>query len=551
MQSDWKVMLNLESVINKKSRTIVHAGIISLLTVLIYLNSLQNGFSFDDFQFVVNNPAVHGFSVKHLYSLFTSVPNGMEFLPVKDLTYCADTAIAGINPAVMHVSNLVWYLLASITFYLFLSKLVVWWEIRGENLAFIGTLLFVAHPMHVASVASICQRKDLVSGFLLFISLNLYLSFRMRGGKHLYILSILAFILTIFSKATVMTIPLFILAVDWFSPSGKRITAVRSLLFSLPFFFIVAAFIRIESAFLQQTGVLSQLFSSTVPLPTRLATAAMAVFYYFKMMIVPYPMLLFHDFGFAKKVIAPLPIFAGLGCALLAAVSAALRQRSPFIGTGLVLVLVTLIPVSGLVPSNTLIAERYLFLPLAGFTMIIGGLIQWMLQKGGKIRLVGAGTLVLLLTAYSVMTVKRNPDWRDNLTLLHANARDLPGNPGVYYQLGSEYFAQGKEGPAFENLARAKELNPFYEIHYAVYQAIVSYQQGDTAKAKTILDASQHKFKYYVAEVNYLYGKIRQTAGDLESAAIYYRNAAKSPMPLGIVKPEDIADALASLDKGK
>lgn len=544
-------MLNLESIDNNPYRTVIHAGIIGLLSVVIYLNSLQNGFSVDDFNMVVNNPAVHGFSAKNLYSLFTSVPNRLEFLPVKDLTYCADTAIAGISPAAMHLSNIAWYILASISFYFFLSRLVAWWDIKGDNLAFISAILFVAHPMHVASVASICQRKDLVSGFLLFISLNLYLSFRMRGRNHLYILSIIAYILTIFSKATVMTIPLFILSVEWFSPSGKRVSAVRSLLLSVPFFLISAVFIMIESRFLHQTGVLSQLFSSTVSMPTRLATAVMAVFYYFKLMIVPYPMLLIHDFGFVKNVFAPLPIIAGFGVVVLVAVSAALRQRAPIIGTGLLLILVTLIPVSGLIPSNTLIAERYLFLPLAGFAMIIGASVQWMLQKGGRSRLVGIMVLMLLVTGYSILTIKRNPDWRDNLTLLLANARDLPGKPGIYYQVGSEYFALGKEEAAFEYLAKAKQLNPFYEIHYAVFLAISSYQKGDIAKAKAILDGTQHKFKYYVAEVNYLYGKIRQSTGDIENAALFYRNAANSAMPLGIVKRQDIVNAQASLGKGR
>jgi tetratricopeptide (TPR) repeat protein len=414
----------------------------------------------------------------------------------------------------------------------------------------VAGLLFVAHPMHVASVASVCQRKDLVSGFLLFTTLIVYLCYRQSDRKFYYAVALLLFVMTLLSKATVMTIPLFILSLEWFAPPERKLPLWQRFLPIIPYVLAVALFIKVESIFLLQTGVLSQLYSSTVSPAIRLATALQALFYYLKLLLWPYPMLMLHDFSFARQAFSPMIMLAGIGNAMLIAVTWWLRRRAPLVSLGSILLLVTLLPVIGLVPSNTLIAERYLFLPLAGFSLMVAACWQALNDKGSVTRQAALYALIAVLLGYGALTIKRNYDWKDNLTLLLANARDLPGKSGVYYQIGAEYFARGEMGNALEYLRKAKALNAFYEIHYAVYSAIMAYQAGNLQQAGVVLDSMRHPFKLQVAEVNYLYGKIRQSAGDLTNAALYYRNAEKSTIPLGLIKPADIAAALTSLGSG-
>jgi hypothetical protein len=539
----------MKAVFPECRQSIKHLAMLTLLAGLLYLNALPNGFSFDDFQFVVNNQAVHGFSLQNLQALFTSVPNHIEYLPVKDLTYCLDVAIFGVKPLALRLSNLIWYALACCSFYLFLCRLLVWCRIEAPALPLVAGLLFVAHPMHVASVASICQRKDLVSGFLLFTTLICYLAYRQSGRKHYYAVASLLFVMTLLSKATVMTIPLFILALEWFAPPERRLPLWQRFLPVVPLMVVVAVFIKVESFFLLQTGVLSQLYSSTVSPAIRVATALQAVFYYLKLLVWPYPMLMIHDFGFVKQALSPMIMLAGIGNAILIAGIWWLRHRAPLLSIGGIWLLVTLLPVIGLIPSNTLIAERYLFLPLAGFSLMFAACWQFLTEKGYITKRMALAALVAIILVFSALTIKRNYDWKDNLTLLLANARDLPGKSGVYYQIGAEYFTRGEMGRVLEYLGKAKELNSFYGIHYAVYSAIMAYQAGNLEQAGVILDSIQHPLKLQVVEVNYLYGKIRQSAGDLTNSALYYRNAGKSSLPLGLIKPGDIADALKSLSK--
>ncbi|NVN99623.1 MAG: hypothetical protein HXX17_09885 [Geobacteraceae bacterium] len=530
---------------------LIHISIVALSALLLYLNALSNGFSVDDFQFVVNNPAVHSFSWQNLKALFTSVPNRMEYLPVKDLTYILDLTLSGMSPFALHFSNVFWYMLACIAFFLFLTRLLDRLKINAPLLPLVAALIFVVHPMHTASVASICQRKDLVSALLIFAAMTSYLNFRISGRKLYYLAAFLLFIMALLAKATVMTVPLFILALDLLYTDERGTTAVKHLLPVIPFFIGVAIFIKIEHSFLLQTGVISQLYSSTVPLQIRSATAVQAFFYYLKLLVWPYPLLMIHDFSFAKKVYTPVNILCGTGLITLSAVIWWLRQRAPLVTIGAIWLMATLLPVVGLIPSNTLIAERYLFLPLAGYALILAACWQALSERNLLTKRLAILTLVFLLAAFSTLTIKRNPDWRDNLTLLIANARDLPGKAGVYYQIGNEYFALGEFGNALDYLGRAKAMNPLYRVHYAVHTAAMAYQSGNLQQAKADLDGIDHPFKMQFVEVNYLYGKLRQSAGDLENAAIYYRNASKATIPVGLVKPADIAEALKSIDEAK
>ena len=56
----------------------------------IYAKTFFHGFNFDTPSILIYNPAVHGLSIKNILAVFGSVPNSVEYLPVRDLTYMLD-----------------------------------------------------------------------------------------------------------------------------------------------------------------------------------------------------------------------------------------------------------------------------------------------------------------------------------------------------------------------------------------------------------------------------------------------------------------------------
>jgi tetratricopeptide (TPR) repeat protein len=316
----------------------------------------------------------------------------------------------------------------------------------------------------------------------------------------------------------------------------------------LPYFLLVVAFALVNNEILKKTGVIAPYYSSFLAgYEIRIYTALRAIFYYFKMLLVPFPLLMFHPFDFSKSFVEPTVILSLLGLLLLGAAGYALRKSAPAVSFALGWSLISLLPVIGLIPSNTLIAERYLFLPAAGFAIVAGACIRGIMARGGGLKVTAIVMTCAVLTSYSAIIYKRNFDWKDNVTLIMANIRDVPNKPSLYYLAGSEYFARGDNERTLFYMKKAADMNAFYGIHYSVYATIIAYQENRLTEALAILDRTQNSFKLYVRDVNYLYGKIHQSLGDREKAALYYRNAQNSSMPLGVFSADDVAKAMASL----
>ena len=79
-----------------------------LLVVLVFSNSLFFGFVWDDNVLLVGQESYQ--SVNFTQLLFSPV-NGVEYLPLRDLTYIIDYKIWGWNPFGFHLTNLILYIL--------------------------------------------------------------------------------------------------------------------------------------------------------------------------------------------------------------------------------------------------------------------------------------------------------------------------------------------------------------------------------------------------------------------------------------------------------
>jgi O-antigen ligase len=70
--------------------------------------------------------------------------------------------------------------------------------------------------MHVESVAWITERKDVVYAFFYLSALISYVRFVQKEGKKYYWLTILFFMLSLFSKTTALTLPVVLLLIDFY-----------------------------------------------------------------------------------------------------------------------------------------------------------------------------------------------------------------------------------------------------------------------------------------------------------------------------------------------
>jgi tetratricopeptide (TPR) repeat protein len=132
--------------------------------------------------------------------------------------------------------------------------------------------------------------------------------------------------------------------------------------------------------------------------------------------------------GDARGWIAILVVVAG------AAGVVALVRRAPLYGFAALWVCLFLIPAmnfSGL--GRNPFAERYLYLPSAGFCLLVAMTVGYLIQKlPAAARMpVGAAALVAVLAGYVSETIIRNAAWEDDATLFAATLPQSPDAPFV------------------------------------------------------------------------------------------------------------------------
>jgi hypothetical protein len=115
------------------------------------------------------------------------------------------------------------------------------------------------------------------------------------------------------------------------------------------------------------------------------------------------------------------------GLAILAAVlviGLAARRRAPLMAIGIGFFLIALVPFSNLVPMMQIMAERFLYLPMAGVAMLIVGVLLEVRDKVAR-RVVWS-ILWIFVMGLLVQTQRRLPAWKSEVALFDANRQSNP-----------------------------------------------------------------------------------------------------------------------------
>ena len=202
-----------------KNNSVLLAILISLISFLAYMNTLQHQFVFDDFRIIVNNPFIKDW--KYFPALFNSdyfkISGELSYRPLVTLSYFIDYAIWGLNAFGFHLTNLLIHTLNTFIVYLLLFKIT-----RRFNLTVISCLFFSIHP-HTYGDRQFCGisgRPAVRYLFLLtvFFYVKLYTS---KYKKPCCVASLLAYFFSLLSKEMAISLPLIIFVLDWFLPQSR------------------------------------------------------------------------------------------------------------------------------------------------------------------------------------------------------------------------------------------------------------------------------------------------------------------------------------------
>lgn len=511
---------------SRPARTRLLAALVFVLACLPFLPALGNGFvDWDDRQNFLDNPNYRGFAPNNLVWMFTSIHMG-HYMPVTWLTSALDHALWGMNPSGYHLTNILLHgAVAALLFQLIaelLARSAPDTSPRSRALcAAAGALLYAAHPLRVESVAWATERRDVLSGALLLVSVLAYVRERRR-------VSIVAFGLSLLAKTSGMLLPLVLLVLDVYPLRRQHESWRARIEEKLPW--ICMAALAAWVAWLGQAQTVGALTTlSELGLTERLTLTAHALVFYLWKTVWPSGLAPLYPIELAP---APTDARTLVNVAVLLVVSGAafrLRRSYPALAVAWISYLVLLAPVSGLAHAGQhFAADRYSYLPAmpAGF-LVAGALLS---AKRARAARPAACLAVVAIGALGALTWRQTLVWRDSLTLwsqVAAVATDSSIGP---HRLGVALHEAGRHEEAIAAFERALERPPPRGQDDARYDlAEAQFAAGDAVAALASVALVLEPRPTHVGAL-LLAEEIHVRAGQPERAvALYERALARDP----------------------
>ena len=274
-----------------------------VVTAVALAPSLNNGFTnWDDPDFITENPDIKSISFKKIGKFFTTSYGGFAgYVPFILLTYTVEYSLFGLNAQAYHTTNLVLHLINCVLVFWFIFLIS-----QKLPVAFIVSLLFGIHPLHVEPVAWIQGRKDLLFSLFYLAALILYVKYLKKGRKKsFYFFALLFFILSLFSKVAAISLPFSLLLLDFFI--SKKIDK-QSIQNKIPFFLFSLLFVFL--AFLTfDTGAFA-IQASDIDYVNNILLFFYSFIFYINKILLPFQLSARYSMDISQL---PLNLLAGVG----------------------------------------------------------------------------------------------------------------------------------------------------------------------------------------------------------------------------------------------
>lgn len=181
---------------------LIFACLIALFVFVIYGNSINHGYNFDDEYVILNQKVQQGIkAIPDIFTsrYFTSEDQSYGYRPITKITYAIEYSFFGLNPKISHLVNVLLYATTGVLLFLFLVKN---FKTQPKWLWLVGTMLFLSHPLHTEVVNSLKNREEILS--FLFGLAGLVFAFEFSKSKKVkyLLMTLLATVLSILAKET-------------------------------------------------------------------------------------------------------------------------------------------------------------------------------------------------------------------------------------------------------------------------------------------------------------------------------------------------------------
>lgn len=480
--------------------------LVAIITVIVYLPALHSGFQFDDFQAILNNPALQAASsaTRNWLAIALSSDTGMLRRPLSMLSFGANIALFGMSPFAFKAVNLAIHLLNGLLLFLIARRILAQWLDGGdgEHVA-TGAALFIAsiwllHPLNVSSVAYVVQRMNELSTLFMLAGLYCYVEARRPGsemnpGQGLLGLSLFA-LLAIFSKENGALIFAYAFLIEYFAFGFKGTQNQRRTLQVLFGFVLALPLTLIALYLIAHPGWLAGGYAMRdFSLFERLLTEARILWLYVLWIFVPNPawMGLFHDdiALSTSPLLPPTTLMAIIAWIVVAGSAVILRKRQPAYSFAVAWFLVGH-SMESTVIALELVFEHRNYLPMAGLLIGVTAVVVKRFHRSDRSRRKLTIAATASVAVFAVFTAARAQDWSDPLRLAMADVRHHPASARSQYEAGRAIVIDGAihgareaaDSRALPYFQRATQLD-VHSIHGLVAAILIDARHGPVAAA--------------------------------------------------------------------
>lgn len=446
-------------------RSLLVATVMALivLTVTVYWPVFSCDFvNIDDNEYVTSNgPVMQGLSTYGWIYAWTTLDQA-NWHPLMWLSLELDTSLWGPKPAGYHVTNLVFHTANCLLLFGLLYRLF-----GSISRSAIVAALFAVHPLHVESVAWISERKDVLSGFFLLLTLLAYCHYARRPTIIRFGLVGVLFFLGLCAKSMLVTLPLLLILFDQWPLQRIRWTPnaildarfpaqpVRAIVVEKTPLLCLSLAIGIVTIIAQRgaTHVVKHL-----TFVDQLANVLNSYFWYLKKTFIPTGLTAFYPHP-GPNVPGLSVAAGGIVCVVLTLWTFRQRQRQPYLVFGWGWFLIALLPVIGLLQvGGQAYADRYSYIPHLGLFI---GLIWWChswLATSKRGRTIGSAVAFLTIAVCAGLSYQQIRYWQNSRSLW-AHALDVdPQNGTAHLMYANLLLIDGDNQRAIEHLEKGFQL---------------------------------------------------------------------------------------------
>ncbi len=512
---------------------------IALLGSLIYANTLQVPFYFDDQGSIVQNPHIRIDSLRGTALLDAATGGPTPERVVANLSFALNYYLQGHAVSGYHLVNIAIHLLnACLVFVFGLLTLGLASRLPGQAgkaaspgaqfaIALLAALIFVAHPIQIQSVTYIVQRMTSLATLFYLATLIGYILGRQQqnGWKRagLWLAALLSWLLALGSKEIAALLPLTILLYEWYffqdlkmghKWRGLALLALGLLLLAgLTFLWLGAdplAYIR--AGYAHRDFTLGQ----------RLLTEPRVVVTYIGLLLLPLPshLSLLHEIPVSQSLIDPVTTLMSILLLLIpGGVAVVTAPRYRLLSFCILWFFLHLLIESSFIGLE-LAYEHRLYLPSVGFSL----LIAWVICIPRSVSpLIKGAMAAVLVASLALFSWQRNRTWQDPVSLWSDVLAKYPTSYRAHVNLANALAAKGQLEEALAHNQQALRLHPEDSLVY-MNLGMTLVQMNQPERALKYLSIAARNARA-LPEAQLAYAIALQQAGRPREALVYYRDA--------------------------